>query len=157
MALSRLLYYSENQIVRGDSSVLNQLGQILSTSNRNNGAVGITGSLIFDDLWFMQVLEGDRAAVWRKFERIWQDERHANVVLVEMREVEERLFGNWWMGLAMHNARTHTAFAPHLKKGRLRPPEMSAAALLQLMIDVAKLGLSREVKAKAAAEFDFII
>ena len=147
MPLTRALYYSENQLVRGETSVLAQLNQIMTVSNHNNHAVGITGALMFDELWFIQVLEGDREPVWNTFRRIADDERHSHVVLVEMREVPDRLFGNWWMGLATRNERTQAAFAPYLRNGRLSPVDLSASTMLDLIIDVAKLGLSREITA----------
>ena len=150
MPLTRLLYYSENQLIRGEISVLGQLSQMMSVAKRNNQAVGITGALIFDELWFIQVLEGDRAPVWNTFQRIADDARHSHVILVEMREVPNRIFGNWWMGLMTRNERTQAAFAPYLRDGRLVPVDMSANTMLDLMIDVAKLGLSREISASAA-------
>jgi hypothetical protein len=145
MTLTRLIYYSEYQIVRGEISALGQLTSILRSANRNNRAHEITGALIFDDLWFIQVLEGNREEVWRTFQRICQDERHSNVVLVEMREVEERQFANWWMGLATRNDHTEAAFAPYLRNGHLSPPTMSVDMMLKLMVELAKLGLSRQV------------
>jgi hypothetical protein len=144
MALTRLIYYSEYQIVRGELSALDQLRSILRSASRNNRAHDITGALIFDELWFIQALEGDREAVWKTFQRICQDERHANVVLVEMREVEERCFANWWMGLATRNDHTEATFAPYLRNGHLSPSTMSAAMMLELIVELAKLGLSRQ-------------
>lgn len=64
-----------------------------------------------------------------------------------MREVEERRFGNWWMGLATHNEETEAAFAPYLRNGHLSPAKMSADMMLELMSALAKLGLSREMAA----------
>ena len=145
MVLTRLIYYSEYQIVRGEVSALEQLRGILRSASRNNRTNGITGALIFDDLWFIQALEGDREAVWQTFQRICQDERHSNVVLVQMREVEERHFANWWMGLATRNDHTEETFAPYLRKGHLSPPTMSVDMMLELMVKLAKLGLSRQV------------
>jgi Sensors of blue-light using FAD len=144
MVLTRLIYYSEYQIVRGEVSALDQLRSILRCASRNNRANGITGALIFDDLWFIQALEGDREAVWQTFQRICRDERHAKVVLVEMREVEERDFASWWMGLATRNDHTEATFAPYLRNGHLSPPTMSAAMMLELMVELAKIGLSRQ-------------
>lgn len=145
MPLTRLIYYSEYQIVPGEISALGQLNLILSSANRNNQRLGLTGALIFDELWFIQALEGSREAVWRTFQRICEDERHACAVLVEMREVKERCFANWWMGLATRNDRTETVFAPYLRNGHLSPVTMSADTMLELMVALAKLGLSREV------------
>ena len=150
MSLSRLIYISENQIDPAQGSVLSQLNSILSASNRNNQRSAITGALVFDDMWFVQVLEGPRKAIWSKFEHIKDDDRHASVVLVEMLEVEERVFGNWWMGLAKRSGDTEPLFAPFVRNGRFRPDEMSAGQILALARDLAAFGLSRELAAKAA-------
>lgn len=149
MPLTRLIYYSENQIDPSKSSVLSELGSILSASNRNNKGLDLTGALVFDDQWFLQTLEGERARVWETLRRIEEDERHSNIVVVEAREVPTRIFGSWWMGLATRNAATAKTFAPFLKRGALRPEEMSADAVLQLMIGLAQTGLTRKLAAAA--------
>ncbi len=150
MPLSRLIYISENQIDPARGSMIEQLGSILSASKRNNSAQGITGALVFDDGWFLQALEGERRAVWTTFERIAGDDRHSDTLLVEMVDVGERVFGNWWMGLAVRRAATAPLFQPHLRAGVFSPVEMSGRQILELMIGVAKLGLRREVLVEAA-------
>ena len=62
-----------------------------------------------------------------------------------MRDVDERRFGNWWMGLATRDGQTEAAFAPYLRNGHLSPPTMSADMMLDLMVELAKVGLSRGV------------
>ena len=145
MFVTRLVYISENQIDPAQGSVVRQLAGILQASKRNNEQLGITGALVFDDLWFLQVLEGDRRAVWRQFERIGHDDRHANLTLVEMKEVERRVFGNWWMGLATRNAATEHLFKPFTANSRLLADEMSAAAILALSVALTEHGLSRDL------------
>ena len=127
------------------------MAQVLAASNRNNKPKDITGALVFDDLWFLQVLEGERDVVWSTFERIKEDERHAQVTLVEMREIEDRMFGNWWMGLVTRNEVTEAAFKPYLASGRLQPETMPARKMLALIVEVSKLGLAREIKKVDAA------
>ena len=145
MCVTRLVYISENQIDPAQGSVVKQLGGIMTASKRNNERLGITGALVFDDMWFLQVLEGDRRAIWRQFEHISHDERHAGVMLVEMKEVERRIFGNWWMGLATRNAATEHLFKPFTVNGRLLADEMSAATILALTVALTEHGLSREL------------
>ena len=151
MSLTRLVYYSENQLVPADGSVLSQLSKILSASNRNNKPKNITGALVFDDLWFLQVLEGERDTVWSTFERIKEDERHSKVTLAEMRDVDDRIFGNWWMGLVTRNEATQEAFKPYMTDGRLQPGKMSARKILAMTIEVSKLNMTREIKNVNAA------
>lgn len=149
MAITRLIYYSENQIDPTKSSVIKELGNILSASNRNNKPLGLTGALVFDDRWFLQVLEGDRGPVWQTLRHIEDDERHSNIVVVEAKEVPDRIFGSWWMGLATRSNLTADAFAPFLQGGVLRPNEMRADDILSLMISLAKTGLSRKLAVAA--------
>ena len=150
MPLCRLVYFSENQLDALRGSVVRHLSDILSASNRNNLASQITGALIFDDMWFLQALEGERQAVWAKFERIREDERHAGVVLVEMVEIDRRMFGNWWMGLAKRTEETEHLFAPYLRHGRFQADAMSAKEIVDLMEGLSAFGLQRELASKAA-------
>ena len=151
MPLTRLTYYSHNDIDPAAGSSIRTLNSILSASNRNNKQAGLTGALIFDDMWFLQVLEGEREAVWRTFERIRDDERHDNAVVAELVETEARMFGAWSMGLATRKPATELLFTPFSRDGRLDPPKMSAAQMLALISGVSRLGLSRELDPFLAA------
>jgi hypothetical protein len=149
MALSRLIYVSEPQLDTANGSIIAQLGSIMSASRRNNEAADITGALVYDESWFLQVLEGERHSIWQTFTRINEDERHGGCLLVEMVDTDHRLFGNWWMGLATRDAVTASAFLPYLDRGVLRADAMSGRDVLALMTAVAKLGLNREMRAAA--------
>lgn len=102
-------------------------------------------------MWFLQALEGQRDVVWKTFKRIEEDERHSDVMIVEVTDVPTRLFGNWWMGLAQLDEGTAPTFKPYLQDGRLKPHEMTAQQILALMIDLSKIGLSRELLPPMAA------
>lgn len=151
MPLSRLVYFSENVLDPQRGPVLAQLKEIVAVSQKNNKTLEITGALVFDDLWFIQILEGDRVTIVRTFERLKEDERHANVVLVELCDIDERLFGNWWMGLATRNEITLPGFAPFLNNGRLQPQVMTAQQFITLVTAVAQLSQSRKILSPAAA------
>jgi hypothetical protein len=101
--------------------------------------------LVFDDPWFLQALDGERSKVWQTLRRIEDHERHANVVVVEAIEVPTQTFGNWWMGFAVRNEDTVAIFVPYLSNGLLRPHDMSATAIVSLMMALAKAGLSRKL------------
>lgn len=143
MPLCQLVYFSENQINPQRGSLLSQLSGIQQASTRHNAAAGLTGALVFDDLWFVQVLEGPRQNVLQTFERLKDDERHARLTLVLLADIEMRSFGNWRMGLITRNTATLQAFAPYLRDGRLQPHTMLGRQLLNFIIDVSKAGLPR--------------
>ncbi|RYD25303.1 MAG: BLUF domain-containing protein [Lysobacteraceae bacterium] len=74
------------------------IATILSTSQANNGKVGVTGALMFNSGYFGQVLEGPQAAVESVFERIQQDDRHGEVSLLAFEPAPARSFEDWSMG-----------------------------------------------------------
>ena len=71
---------------------------ILKKSTVNNPSAGVTGVLCFSGDIFMQVLEGGRAQVSALYNRIAQDPRHRDVVLLSYDEIDERSFAGWAMG-----------------------------------------------------------
>ena len=95
--LYRLVYYSRNTIMGLDEEVRSTVDQILTTSQRNNAAVGVTGALMFTDGLFAQVLEGERAAIETVFERIQLDDRHGEVQLLSFGPAHTRVFPAWSM------------------------------------------------------------
>jgi Sensors of blue-light using FAD len=82
-----------------------ELTSLLSTSRRNNEADGLTGLLLHlhggddDKAWFVQILEGEQAAVERTYERITRDELHDDVRVLESGPVDDRRFAGWAMRL----------------------------------------------------------
>jgi hypothetical protein len=92
--LVRLMYASRaSEPVRPDA-----LNAILKKSTLNNPSVGVTGVLCFSGEIFLQVLEGGRSQVSKLYNRITQDPRHSDVVLLSYEEIDERSFAGWAMG-----------------------------------------------------------
>lgn len=94
--LVRLMYASR----AADSVNQNELVSILKKSKANNADIGVTGVLCFSAGIFLQVLEGGRSQVSALYNRIANDTRHHDVVLLSYEEVDERRFAGWSMGRA---------------------------------------------------------
>jgi len=73
------------------------LRALLAKSRLNNDRAGITGLLLYKDGNFMQVLEGDRAAVLATKAKIAADPRHRGVLVLLEEDSAQRHFGNWSM------------------------------------------------------------
>lgn len=94
------------------------VNSILGSSERNNPDDGITGVLIATETHFLQVLEGEFAAVNAAFERIARDTRHDTLQLISFTEIEERKFSNWGMhGIGLFNLNSDLIFRLCLKFG----------------------------------------
>ena len=148
--LTRLIYYSENHLGAGDGKMIGELNAIMDTANRNNKRDGLTGALLFDTLWFVQILEGKREPVSAAFRRIVADERHAGVTLIDVGAIDERAFGKWWMGLAVLRGDNRALYARHGIGERLDPRELTAVQVLALARELGNTGLYRKLAAVAA-------
>ena len=76
----------------------NELMDILEASRRNNPKYNITGMLLYRSGYFIQALEGEERDVDAIYEKIKQDPRHQNILVVQKEAIEERAFGEWSMG-----------------------------------------------------------
>jgi len=147
MALTRLIYFSENRIgIVGRSKRMADLLAVAVDRNRN---VKVTGALAYDDLWFVQALEGEELAVKSTFDRIAQDKRHAHTKIIRFANAPTRLFGEWSMGFAARNARTESLFGQHWYNKGMNPSSMTEQGILTLMVELGRQG-SMSGRPKAA-------
>jgi hypothetical protein len=151
MQLSRLVYFSRNTILSTGAALAADLKQILTSAIRNNSEHGVTGGLVFNRNYFMQVLEGERGVVSESFARISEDPRHKRVVLVEVKPVSERMFGAWSMGFAGKTELFDTLCAKFGTAGKFDPANMTGADLIGFILELVSaennVASSREVVA----------
>ena len=81
-----------------------QIPGLLKTIRPANAKRGITGMLIFNQHSFLQVLEGEVAAVESLFAHIALDPRHSGVTCLTVEPVESRSFSDWYMDFATVDA-----------------------------------------------------
>lgn len=117
MALMQLIYVSTAREEYGDDV----LEKILASAVANNLRQQITGMLLYADGGFLQVLEGEAAAVEETFARIVCDPRHHSIFEITREPIADRNFQQWTMGF--HRVRraeleANPAYAP-LIAGRI--------------------------------------
>ncbi|MDR7037805.1 hypothetical protein J2X36_002556 [Methylobacterium sp. BE186] len=134
--IHQLVYYSRNTVPGGDRAMLTNLREIVSASQRNNGRDGITGFLIFDKTWFVQILEGDRAKVTETYNRIARDTRHSGTTIINVRDVEARLFPNWTMGGAMRTPEVQEVYLQHGIGSAMDPVRLKSTQIVALALDL---------------------
>ncbi|MEI6414698.1 MAG: ABC transporter substrate-binding protein [Pseudomonadota bacterium] len=90
-----LIYVSQaKQTVSSDA-----LEALLQKARACNRAVGISGCLLYQDGYFMQMLEGQRDALFTLLDKIKADPRHHNLHLVIEAPARGRVFPDWGMVL----------------------------------------------------------
>ena len=70
---------------------------ILRKSQSNNADKEITGCLVFNEGYFVQLLEGEKEVVKACFDLIEADKRHSTVDILSEGESLERMFADWTM------------------------------------------------------------
>jgi Sensors of blue-light using FAD len=91
----RLMYRSVDVIPAANRKA--ELGRLFTEARYRNKAQRITGALLVDGDWFVQVLEGDERPVRALFATIERDARHESVALLESGTVPARVFAHWAM------------------------------------------------------------
>jgi Arc/MetJ family transcription regulator len=94
MALTQLIYTS----TAAREYDARELRTILDSAMRRNAQNSVTGMLMYSQGTFMQVLEGDDAAIDETMRRISLDKRHHSVFELSRETINEREFGRWSMG-----------------------------------------------------------
>ena len=126
--LVRLTYASR----ANDGMTAEALTGLMKQSRAKNLDLGVTGVLVFSDGIFLQVLEGGRDAVSGLYNRIAQDRRHRDVVLLSYDEVAERRFAGWAMGQANLSRLNPGVLLKYSERAVLDPYALSGTAAIAL-------------------------
>ena len=73
------------------------LVEILSQSRTNNAKHSLTGMLLYQNGYFIQLLEGPEAAVRDCYTRIQTDPRHTDILTLVEKPLRRRYFPEWSM------------------------------------------------------------
>lgn len=134
MPLVRLVYISTIDTERYTND---EVVQILKSSRQNNQSAHITGLLIFDKQFFMQCLEGERAATSELYLKIAADQRHKDVHLVSCEDIDVRMFEDWSMGFVADVSKNREIVSMCCP-GAFNPYNMSAKDCLNMIHCYAK-------------------
>ena len=78
--------------------------EILQKSRKNNKEISITGALVYNKGYFLQMLEGEQVVVEALFKKIAQDARHEKISRFYQGKAPTRIFPDWYMGFFQHEA-----------------------------------------------------
>ena len=78
--------------------------EILQKSRKNNKEISITGALVYNKGYFLQMLEGEQVVVEALFKKIAQDARHEKSSRFYQGKAPTRIFPDWYMGFFQHEA-----------------------------------------------------
>lgn len=86
-----ICYISKQSEALIDSELESLFGYIVSM----NSTLQISGALLHNEGFFLQVLEGDKLRIDELFSKIRKDKRHKNILMVLDQKIENRIFQNY--------------------------------------------------------------
>ncbi len=114
-----------------------ELTTLLAQAREANAQQGITGALVYGDGQFMQIIEGEEAALAMLYAKLLQDERHEQVFKFADKPILQRSFADWSMAFRPVSTEQFQALQGYVapEKLDLSAPGLSATddMLLQMM------------------------
>ncbi|WP_300584170.1 BLUF domain-containing protein [Marivita sp.] len=131
--LHQIVYFSQPT----RSMPLSEVRELLIKAQINNHFNDVTGLLLFDGDSFVQVLEGPKDKVMALYEKIERDPRHTRFTTLMEREIPQRDFGQWSMGLA-HIEGKHMKSLPGLTDIESARRMLSDSGAAESLVEVIK-------------------
>ena len=148
MSLSRIVYYSETV----DEHDLN-LNQLLAVSYKNNERDRITGFLLLNEGYFLQALEGSRKAVHGLYSKIERDQRHKNLVLMQLVDIKKRAFPSWSMGFyTSDDATAGRILEQYFASSRIDPFNADPESVVEALKEIATIAAQMAQASLAVSE-----
>jgi len=141
--MHRMVYMSRSNTNMTDA----ELDKIRETAICNNEKEEVTGILLYVADTFFQVLEGPKMAVKEIFDRVYQDQRHSRVRVLNDGTATERRFPDWSMGfcrLSDPSRDTSAFFELSRAEFEGRIPEHAGEDLVKLMRGFADAKMSQK-------------
>lgn len=91
--LSQLVYVSN----RKPNCTQEEIDKILLSCKKNNPPMNITGVLLYSDKKFIQLVEGEAKVITELYDKIKEDNRHGNPMMISFGPIREKAFPSWHM------------------------------------------------------------
>lgn len=110
--------------------------EILQVARRNNAKNGITGLLCFNSKYFLQCLEGPRRLVNQTYEKILNDARHKELVILDYKEIACREFTDWAMGYVPISHINSSLSLKYARSNEFSTHEISGESALKMLLEI---------------------
>jgi len=129
-----------------------EVARILEQARRNNERSGVTGVLVMNENYFLQVIEGARPVINNLLRKLVNDERHFDLEVIDCRAVEERYWNKWSMKYLTTSDQNKEYFK-YSASNEFKPYLMSASQITML---IEKLSALQEQQEKRVADMKYL-
>lgn len=115
-----------------------EVARILEQAQRNNERNGITGALVINDNYFLQVIEGARPVINNLLKKLIEDKRHYSLQIIECCEIEERRWNKWSMKYLTANDQNKEYVLKYSASNEFNPYLMSTSQITMFIDELSK-------------------
>lgn len=135
--LSRLVFYGRTNVKIGESAGM--IRSILAAASEYSPASGLTGGLVFNERFIMEVVEGAREQVSKRLHLLFEDPRIEELTVLAVTTIDKRVFDGWAVGYAGRTIDAERLYLKYSPTVDINPTMMSAAALLDFVREFCAL------------------
>ena len=133
--MDRIIYCSTAK----DSVTLETISSIVKAAAANNKEHGISGFLLFNQKFFVQVLEGESESLNHTYHKIVRDDRHEKLVILSLeRNIPFRKFFEWDLAFVTLKKTNRDLYLKYLPVNEFNPYLLNASSSLGFMEDMVK-------------------
>lgn len=136
MSIFTIAYHSRNLIEQQTMNSAAEIQRLLEQARGRNSRLGITGALLFNEGRFVQILEGEEAAVLEVMDVITRDTRHTDIDVLPARYVRERTFAQWSMAFVGVSPQAKDYYRDFSLRDRLEWTSTTSDLLAALILDL---------------------
>lgn len=133
MHYKQIIYCSRN----AERMLHAQVHELVEQARTHNATNGVTGILVFNSQYFLQVIEGMPDAVDALYERIQRDARHAQVQTIIEQHTGTKHWQSWSMGLVVCNTSNEAVFLRHFGAKMFDPYAINAQQSESFLSDIS--------------------
>jgi hypothetical protein len=134
--MKRMIYCSQATVDFSPEELI----ALLEFARAKNEQSGLTGMLLYSSQSFLQMLEGDPAALEETYARIFADDRHVKLRLLMSTEVSGRRFPDWTMGFEHVDdeelAEVLEGFTPEIEYPLVNPDLITNGGVAQTLLSL---------------------
>jgi len=135
--LSRLVFYGRTNMKIGESAGV--IKSILVAASDYSPASGLTGGLVFNEQYVMEVIEGAREQVSKRLRLLFEDPRIEDLTILAVSTIDKRVFDGWAVGYAGRTIDAERLYLKYCPTVDINPTIMSAAAVLDFIREFCAL------------------
>lgn len=135
--LSRLVFYGRTNMKIGESAGM--IKSILAAASEYSPAQGLTGGLVFNERFVMEVIEGAREQVSKRLRALFEDQRIEDLTVLAINTIDKRVFEGWAVGYAGRTIDAERLYLKYSATVDINPTIMSAGAVLDFVREFCAL------------------